>query len=145
MRTTSIVVFGAMFLALTPAIGSAQDKQVYFNIGGGPTFNLGDLGERFGTGWGPAFGVTFENESNRLGFQFEYAYRWFNVPDEAPVNATVFSANHQTHQLDFNVVANLTHADSPVRAYIVTGPGAYYRKVEITEYVGTGVICDPWY
>ena len=29
---------------------------------------------------------------------------------------------------------------------IVAGPGAYYRKVEITNYEGTGVICDPyWY
>ncbi len=32
-----------------------------------------------------------------------------------------------------------------MRGYIVAGPGMYYRKVEITEYVGTGVICDPWY
>ena len=54
-----------------------------------------------------------------------------------------FSANHQTHQLAFNMIANLTAPDSPVRGYIIAGPGVYNRKVEITEYVGTGVICDP--
>ena len=42
-------------------------------------------------------------------------------------------------------MANLTKPASPVRGYVVAGPGAYYRKVEITEYVGSGVICDPWY
>jgi hypothetical protein len=145
MRKTSIVVFSAVFLALTPAMSSAQDKHVFFNLGGGPTFNMGDLGEHFSTGWGPAFGVTVDTESHRFGFQFEYAYRWFNVPDDAPISATAFSANHQTHQLDFNMIANLTPADSPVRGYIIAGPGAYYRKVEITEYIGTGVICDPYY
>ena len=29
---------------------------------------------------------------------------------------------------------------------MLAGPGLYYRSVEITEYVGNGVICDPyWY
>jgi hypothetical protein len=32
-----------------------------------------------------------------------------------------------------------------VRGYIVAGPGAYHRSVAITQYVGNGVICDPWY
>ena len=81
------------------------------NLGGGPTFNAGDLGEHFGDGWGPAFGVTFDSPNDRLGFQFEYAYRWFDVKDDAPFfGATTFSANHKTHQLDFNLVANLAPA-----------------------------------
>ena len=57
-----------------------------------------------------------------------------------------FSANHQTHQLDFNLIASLAPTGSAVRPYIVVGPGMYNRKVEITEYVGNGIICDPyWY
>ena len=40
---------------------------------------------------------------------------------------------------------NLAPSGNAVRPYVVAGPGAYYRKVEITEYVGSGVICDPWY
>jgi opacity protein-like surface antigen len=133
-------------LALTPAVGSAQDdKRIHVNIGGGPTFMGGDLGSKFQTGWGPAIGVTLDGPNKKLGFQFEYAYRYFNVGDELPINVTKFSANQQTHQLDFNVVANFAKPGSPVRPYAVAGPGAYYRKVEITEYVGSGVICDPWY
>jgi hypothetical protein len=147
MRVTSMVwigFLGATLVALTPAVGSAQDgKHIFVNIGGGPTFMAGDLGDRFQTGWGPAIGVTFEG--NRLGFQFEYAYRYFNVSDELPIGATRFSANQQTHQLDFNLVTNLTKRSSPVRGYVTLGPGAYNRKVEITEYVGSGIICDPWY
>jgi hypothetical protein len=37
-------------------------------------------------------------------------------------------------------------AGSAVRPYFIVGPGMYNRKVEITEYVGNGIICDPyWY
>lgn len=144
MRIASAVVFGAILLALTPAVGTAQSR-VHVNFGGGPTFNLGDIGERFATGWGPAIGVSVAGPNEKLEFQFEYAYRWFDVNDDLPINATRFSANHQTHQLAFNLVGNLTPPDSPVRGYVLAGPGAYYRKVEITEYVGNGVICDPWY
>jgi len=147
MRIVSSIFLSAALLVVTPAAGHAQDdKAVHVNLGGGPTFNLGDFGTHFGTGWGPAIGVTVDAPSKKVAFQFEYAYRYFNIKDGAPVlGASKFSANHQTHQLDFNVVANLTPSDSKVRGYIVAGPGAYYRKVEITEYVGTGVICNPWY
>jgi len=146
MRNGMCVFLGAALLALAPSAASAQDRPIRVNFGGGPTFNLGELGEKFGTGWGPAIGITFEGPNRRLGFQFEYAYRWFDVNDQLPINATKFSANHQTHQLDFNVIANLTPSDSVARVYVVAGPGMYYRSVEITEYVGNGIICDPyWY
>jgi opacity protein-like surface antigen len=148
MRVVSkgIVVLGAMLLALAPAVAGAQENKVHINFGGGPTFVAGNLGDHFSTGWGPAIGVTLDGKKN-LGFQFEYAYRWFSVGDGViPPGATQFSANHQTHQLDFNLVMNLTKPDSGMRGYVVAGPGAYYRKVEITKYEGTGVICDPyWY
>jgi Outer membrane protein beta-barrel domain len=144
MRIASYVVVGVMLLALTPAVGSAQEKRFHVNFGGGPTFNFGDIGEHFSTGWGPAIGITIDGPNNRLGFQFEYGYRWFPVDDDLPIGATRFSANHSTQQLDFNLVVNITRPDSPVRLYAVAGPGAYYRNVEITEYVGNGVICG-WY
>jgi opacity protein-like surface antigen len=147
MRFVRGFLVGFVLLALTPAAGSAQDKRFHFNFGGGPTFNAGDLGDHFANGWGPAFGVTMDSASGKFGFQFEYAYRYFGIKDDAPFfGATSFDANHQTHQLDFNLVANLAPAGSAVRPYAVVGPGAYYRKVEITNYVGSGVICDPfWY
>ena len=145
MRIGSYFALGALLLVLTPSASSAQ-KTVHVNIGGGPTFNAGDLGDHFGNGWGPAIGVTFDVKPN-FAFQFEYAYRWFDIKDDAPFfGATRFSANHSTHQLDFNLIASATPTGSAIRPYFVFGPGMYYRSVEITEYVGSGIICDPyWY
>ena len=144
MRIVRMFVLSAALLAFIPAVSSAQDKPVHFNIGGGPTFVMGDTADHFSTGWGPAFGVTF-TPNPKVGFQFEYAFRWFAIPDETDAAIGLLDANHQTHQLDFNLALNLTQPDSPVRAYIVAGPGMYYRKVEITRYAGNGVICDPYY
>jgi hypothetical protein len=144
MRIVNIALVSAVLLAFTPSVGSAQEKSVHFNIGGGPTFVLGDLSDRFDTGWGPAVGLTFD-ASPRVGFQFEYAYRWFQIPDEADAAIGLLDANHQMHELSGNVIFNLTEPDSPVRFYIAAGPGMYNRSVEITRYAGTGVVCDPWY
>ncbi len=146
MRITRFVLVIATVLALAPSVSFAQDKKFHVNFGGGPTFNAGDLGDHFGNGWGPAIGVTVDANA-LLGFQFEYAYRHFGIKDDAPFfGATEFDANHTTHQLDFNLVMSAAGPDSAVRPYFVAGPGAYYRSVEITKYVGTGVICDPfWY
>jgi len=145
MRNALYAFLGAALLMFSPMAASAQDRPIHVNLGGGPTFNLGDLGEHFGTGWGPAVGVTF-NVNPKVGFQFEYAYRFFDIKDDAPFfGATRFSANHTTHQLDFNLAFTVTPADSAVRGYVIAGPGMYYRSVDITEYVGNGVICDPYY
>jgi hypothetical protein len=147
MRLKTLMLLGTIVLALTPALATAQGKPMYLNVGGGPTFIAGDLGKHFNAGYGPAIGVTFYGPNKRVGFQFEYAYRWFGNNNSVVLPAaTTLSANHQTHQLDFNLVANLTPSDSAVRFYVTGGGGAYYRKVEITQYNGTGVICDPyWY
>jgi len=144
MRIVSCVFLGAVLLAMTPATGAAQ-KRVHVNVGGGPTFNAGDIGDHFANGWGPAVGVTVD-ATKVVSFQFEYAYRWFPIKDDAPFfGATSFDANHRMHQLDFNFVLGAP-AGSKIRPYMVVGPGAYNRKVEITQYVGNGVICDPfWY
>jgi opacity protein-like surface antigen len=144
MRIARITIISALLLAFMPIDGAAQDRRVHFNIGGGPTLIVGDLADKFNTGWGPAFGVTFD-PTERVGIQFEYAYRWFAIPDETDIAIGLLDANHQTHQLAFNVITNLTRPDSPVRAYISAGPGMYHRAVEITRYAGTGVICDPYY
>jgi opacity protein-like surface antigen len=144
MRIVPVVFLGAVLMAFTPAASSAQDRPIHFNIGGGPTFVMGDLADKFDTGWGPAVGVTFD-ANEKIGFQFEYAYRWFAIPEETDASIGLLDANHQTHQLSGNIIATLTQPDSPVRFYVAAGPGMYYRKVEITRYAGTGVICDPYY
>jgi hypothetical protein len=146
MRIALSITLVAALVALTPATSSAQDeRRVHVNIGGGPTFIGSDAGNHFSTGWGPAIGVTIDN--GMFGFQFEYAYRWFDLNDgEAPLfDATTLDANHTVQQLDFNFVGNFARTGSAVRPYAMVGPGLYHRSVEITQYVGTGVICDPWY
>ena len=151
MRKICIILLGSALVALASPANAQDDKRIHINFGGGPTIPTGPIGDRFDTGWGPAIGVTIDTPSKRLGFQFEYAYRWMGLDESSEfVNPLLvganFSANHQTHQLDFNLVANLTRADAPARVYAVVGPGAYYRKVEITQYEGNGIICDPyWY
>ena len=149
MRKSSVILLGSALLALSAATARAQDKTVHINFGGGPTIPSGDLGDRFSTGWGPAIGVTFD-ANPKVGFQFEYAYRWMGLNDDAValnplLVGTNLDANHQTNQLDFNLVLNLNAREAPARVFLVAGPGAYYRKVEITRYEGTGVICDPYF
>src|SRR6187397_1150675 len=118
MRRTTVIFLGSALLALTATTASAQnDKRVHINFGGGPTIPSGEIGKRFSTGWGPAIGVTFD-ANPKVGFQFEYAYRWMGISDDdLAVNpllaGTNLDANHQTHQLDFNLVLNLTRPEAP--------------------------------
>ena len=144
MRIVKSLFLGAALLALIPGAASAQDKKIHFHFGGGPTFGAGDLGDVFSTGWGPAVGVTFD-VNERIGLQFEYAFRWFSAENYVDTFAGVFTANHRTNQLAFNMTFNITPRDSGARVYAILGPGAYHREVEITEYVGSGIVCDPWY
>lgn len=144
MRMVKSVLLGAALLALVPSIASAQHR-FHVNFGGGPTFIAGGLGERFSTGLGPAVGVTFE-VNNRIGIQFEYAFRRFHAENWLDTFGGSFTAYHDTHQLAFDLIFNITPSDSRVRVYAVAGPGAYYRNVTVTEYVGSGIVCDPyWY
>ena len=86
MRIVKSCYFQCRVAGVTPATGAAQDRPLHFNIGGGPTFIMGDLADRFEMGWGPALGITFD-VNERVGFQFEYAYRWFGIPDEVDIVA----------------------------------------------------------
>src|SRR5262252_1116637 len=108
MRKATIAVLSAAILALTAATASAQDeRRIHVNLGGGPTFNLGHIGDHFSTGWGPAVGLTYDLNP-RFSVQAEYAYRYFRLNDSVglPVGATAFGANHQTHQIAVDVIAN---------------------------------------
>src|SRR5687768_9563719 len=105
---------------LHPHVAAAQERRVHAHIGGGPTFPLGEIDERFKLGWGPALGASVDI-SPRVGLQFEYAYRLFELEDDR--EAGLISADHSMHQLDFNVMANLTGPDSNVHGYLLGGPG----------------------
>ena len=93
MRKTSIILSAVALLTLAAASANAQDdKRIHINFGGGPTIPTGPIGERFETGWGPAIGVTIDTPSRRLGFQFEYAYRWMGLNEDAISSTRSWSA-----------------------------------------------------
>ena len=147
MQVARVAFISVALLALVPSAGSAQDhRPLHVSFGGAYVWNASDLGDHFANGWGPAISLAIEVPNRRFGFQFEYAYSFFDIKDSAPFfEATRFGANHQMNQLDFNIFANLLPSGGRMRPYVVAGPGLYYRLVEITDYVGSGVICDPFY
>ncbi len=56
-RLATLVLTGAITIGvITPPSAHAQ-RRVHFNIGGGPTFPLGNISERFEIGWGPEVAV----------------------------------------------------------------------------------------
>ena len=145
MRMVKSMLLGVAILACVPAMAGAQERPWHFYFGGGPTFIAGGLGDRFSTGVGPAVGFTYDFNS-RVSFGFEYAFRRFHAENWVDTFGGSFTAYHDTNQLAFNIIFNITPADSRARVYAIAGPGAYYRKATITEYVGSGIICDPyWY
>src|SRR6186713_1917170 len=104
MRLVKSIVLGAAVLVGLPAVASAQPRPIHVTFGGGPTFVAGVVGDHFSTGWGPAIGVSFDGA--RVGFQFEYAFRRFHSENIRDSLAGVFTAHHDTHQLDFNLTMN---------------------------------------
>lgn len=144
MRIVKSILLGAAILAVLPATAGAQERRIHFTFGGGPTFVASNIGDVFSTGIGPAVGVTFE-ANNHFGLGFEYAFRRFHAERYVDSLLGEFTAYHDTHQLGFNFIWNITDAASRVRVYASAGPAAYYRDITITEYVGTGIVCDPWW
>lgn len=144
-RVAQYLVLGAAVLFCAPGVAQAQERRVFVNVGGGPTFIAGDLGKRFDNGFGPAVGVTFDINP-KIGVQFEYAFRRFHAENYVDFFGGTYTGYHDTHQLAFDLVFNVNPRDSKARIYIIAGPGVYHRSVTITEYLGTGIVCDPfWY
>jgi hypothetical protein len=112
MRIVKSLFLGIALLALVPGTANAQDKKIHFHFGGGPTFLGGDLGSVFSTGWGPAVGVTFD-VNERVGLQFEYAFRWFFGRELRRYVRRHFHASHHTNQLAFNLVLTSRRAIVP--------------------------------
>src|SRR5688572_33047495 len=92
------VVVAAGAVSAYPSTAAAQDRRVHFNIGGGPTFPLAEVDERFQMGWGPALGVSFDI-SPRIGAHFEYAYRLFELEENR--QSGLLSAAYSFHLLVF--------------------------------------------
>ena len=144
MRIVRAMLIGAAILAFIPADAAAQERRFHFNVGGGPTFPAGNLGDRVRTGLGPAVGFTWDF-TDYFGIGFEYAFRRFHAENYVDFFQGTFTGYHDTHQLAGNFVFNLNGRGARIRVYALAGVGAYYRDVNITEYIGSGIVCDPWW
>lgn len=142
----------AFALAL-PSVAAAQDP-VEFHIGAGVAFPVGDVADSFDTGFNFSTGLTF-NANEAVGFMGEYQYFRFGGPDRTFENLSptpqagdriLIESNHQMNVVDFNVVLR-AGGTSGMRAYLIAGPGVYWRKVQLTTpSVGFITVCDPyWY
>ena len=136
-------------LALTvPGVAAAQDP-VEFHIGGGVAVPVGDVADSFDTGFNFSTGLTF-NANEAVGFMGEYQYFRFGGPDRTFDNVAtptsdriLIESNHQMNVVDFNVVLR-AGGTSGMRAYLLAGPGVYWRKVQLTTpTVGFITVCDP--
>jgi hypothetical protein len=152
------IVLAAMVLVVGAFPAFAQDRPVSVNFGAGVTFPVGDVASSFDAGWNGAPGVTF-NISPTVGVQAEYGYHRMTGPERTitvtPGPGTgvgsnqLIEANHQIHNLSFNLVytpTNLSGSDSPVGAYVLGGGGWYHRTIQLTSpAVGYTTICDPYW
>jgi opacity protein-like surface antigen len=149
------LLFGALLVILVAATPAhAQDNPVQFNIGGGWTMPVGEIGDRFGTGGGFNLGLIFE-PTPAFDFQIEYSYNNLSGEDrQIPLQATPFgvvdgnaviSSNHSMHSLNFNGILRTT--GGVVKPYAIGGAGMYHRSVNLTTPdVGFATYCDPyWY
>ena len=116
---------------------------VFGFVAGGPSIPLGSTGDRFNTGYAFNAGLGF-NFNQYVGAQVEAFWSHHGVNTEL-FNVTDLDAEHRMQYGTLDVVGNFVRA-GPFTAYVLGGGGLYYRRVEITEFVGTAVVpvCDPW-
>ncbi|MFL5346401.1 MAG: outer membrane beta-barrel protein [Hyalangium sp.] len=116
---------------------------VGFNIGGGLSIPFSDAGDRFQTGGSFQLGGTYYF-MGRLGLQAEYLYSGYGIKSNL-LDISGVQGNHVMQYGDLNVIYKIVQP-RPFGIYVVGGPGIYYRRVQITEVLGTTVApyCDPW-
>lgn len=148
MRSLSCIAIVSLLVASTALPAQAQDAPVTFNFGAGPIFPLGEVADRFDTGFTIPVGVTF-NINENLGIQGEYSYSRMTGPDgtvtQSDGTQMLLESNHQMHTFLGNLVFR-TGATGPVSGYVIGGLGGYYRQVQLTTpAVGLVTVCDPYW
>lgn len=134
-------------VGVAPAL--AQDAPVTGNIGVGPIIPMGNVSDRFDTGFAIPIGVTF-NINETVGIQGEYMYAWMDGPQrlvpQVGAPDALIESNHAMHVGNANVIFK-PRTSGPVGGYIIGGLGIYHRSVELTTpAVGLITVCDPyWY
>lgn len=128
--------------AQTMELQEPTPPRIFGFVAGGPSFPMSDAADRFSTGYGFNVGLGV-NASRMLGVQAEAFWSHYGV-DEGALNATDIDANSRMQYGTLEAVLRLGHG--PFGAYVIGGGGVYYRRVEITEFLGSAVVptCDPW-
>jgi len=156
MRKLLFGAFAVILVAAAP-VRAQGDRPVHFNIGGGFTMPVSDIGERFGTGGGFNAGLVFET-SKVFAFGVEYAWNGTSGntteiplsidPDFSvgPGNTAIIESKHDMHSITFNGLLQ-TSPDNRARFYGIGGIGAYHRNISLTTPdIGFTTYCDPyWY
>jgi hypothetical protein len=109
-------------------------------FGAGVTFPAGAAASPLVAGGTLTAGVGWETPK-RLGLSLDYFYAG-NPLDHDIFRAQDLGGLHATHAL--TLVGRYTFG-KPLGAYVLAGPGLYYRHVSISRVVGTavGAYCDP--
>jgi opacity protein-like surface antigen len=154
MRSKTLFVLVAGFLAALPAGAQAQDKRVNVSFGGGYTAPNSDVRDHLGDGYNINFGVQV-NVTPVIGIEGLYS---FNGLGDKQLTLDVFP-NPVTDggvPTDFFASMNMQYGtanlvlqkpEGGVRPYGLVGMGVYYRPVKVST-PGVGWVpgyCDPWW
>lgn len=154
MRHTLVLLAFATVLAAAPASAQDPDKRVNWELGGGYTWTLSEVGDYLGDGYNFNFGVTFE-ATPIIGIEGLYSFnglgeREFTLPVSeipgGPGVPTPFAADMNMQYGTASLILN-TPRETRVRPYGLTGIGVYYRPVTVTT-PGIGYapgFCSPWW
>lgn len=154
MRHTPLLLALAILVFGSPASAQDPDKRVNWQIGGGYTWAISDVGDYLGDGYNFNFGVTFE-VSPMIGIEGLYSFNGLGELDfDFPVSSipggpgvpTPFTADMNMQYGTGSLIFGGPRA-ARVRPYGLTGLGVYYRPVTVTT-PGVGYVpgfCSPWW
>jgi opacity protein-like surface antigen len=154
MRHPIASVLTATLLVALPLAAQAQDKPVYFVLGGGYTAPNAEVRDHLGDGYNFNIGLQV-NVTPMIGIEGLYTFNGLGdkrlsipvspTPSGSSSVPTDFFADMNMQSGTANLV--LQKPDGSVRPYGLVGMGVYYRPIKVTT-PGVGYVpgyCDPWW
>ena len=132
------------FLVLSCSALVAQDFHKWnANVGGGPSFGVGDAGNLINTGFNFTAGAGL-NVSKAFGFEVDYLFNDFGLSDQALHSLSAPDGYAHFWGFSANPVYRFG-GNSKLGGYVLGGYGVFTRTVNLTRPgVIPGTICDPW-
>jgi opacity protein-like surface antigen len=153
-HSSALLVAFAVVLAAAPARAQDPEKPVTFEIGGGFTWTLSEVGDYLGDGYNFNIGATWE-ASPMFGLEGLYSFNGLGGKDfSLPVSSIPGAQGVPTQftgemNMQYGTASFIVKSPSRarVRPYGLTGVGVYYRPVTVTT-PGVGFVpgfCSPWW